>query len=185
MNTKFCHKCSSLLPIESFGKNRSRKDGLNCDCKSCRRAYENAYRAKNGGDRGGYKARMEKATPEERVAIRAKNAERQRAMVARNPEYAKAQRENKKRLYRNRRKRDPELRAKDQERVRQSKLKNPDRVAARSKVAYAVRTGRLTRQPCEICGNSRSHGHHEDYSKPLEVKWLCATHHGLHHARSI
>ena len=25
------------------------------------------------------------------------------------------------------------------------------------------------------------HGHHEDYSQPLEVVWLCAPCHGLRH----
>lgn len=42
----------------------------------------------------------------------------------------------------------------------------------------ALRQGELTRKPCEVCGNPKTHGHHEDYSKPLEVRWLCETHHG-------
>jgi hypothetical protein len=41
----------------------------------------------------------------------------------------------------------------------------------------AVRDGRLRRQPCEVCGAEKSQAHHDDYSKPLEVRWLCSRHH--------
>ena len=32
-------------------------------------------------------------------------------------------------------------------------------------------------QPCEVCGQLETERHHEDYSKPLEIKWLCSRHH--------
>lgn len=48
---------------------------------------------------------------------------------------------------------------------------------AREKVRYAIRKGTLKREPCEVCGVEESEGHHTDYSKPLEVKWLCKKHH--------
>jgi len=35
----------------------------------------------------------------------------------------------------------------------------------------------LTRQPCEVCGDPNTYMHHDDYSKPLEVRWLCPKHH--------
>lgn len=59
---------------------------------------------------------------------------------------------------------------------------NPDKRKAHITVGNAVRDGRLLRQACEICGAKQVHAHHEDYSKPLEVKWLCSTHHAEHHA---
>jgi len=40
-----------------------------------------------------------------------------------------------------------------------------------------VRSGRIKRQPCTICGEIKSQSHHEDYSKPFEVIWLCHKHH--------
>jgi hypothetical protein len=54
---------------------------------------------------------------------------------------------------------------------------NPEKVRAHSRVAHAVRRGDLVRQPCEECGSTETHAHHDDYSKPLEVRWLCAVHH--------
>lgn len=48
-------------------------------------------------------------------------------------------------------------------------------------LANAIRSGLIARKPCQICGNPKSEGHHEDYSKPLDVMWLCRKHHGEHH----
>ena len=56
------------------------------------------------------------------------------------------------------------------------------RVIAHSKVAYALHVGRITRGACEDCGStSEIHGHHEDYSLPLNVVWLCRYCHGRRH----
>jgi hypothetical protein len=56
--------------------------------------------------------------------------------------------------------------------------KHPEKMRAKDKVKYAVRIGRLVRQPCEVCGSTTNvHAHHDDYSKPLDVRWLCYEHH--------
>lgn len=55
--------------------------------------------------------------------------------------------------------------------------KLPNKERARRILRYAVQKGEIERQPCEDCGKEKTHGHHVDYSKPLEVKWLCITHH--------
>lgn len=55
----------------------------------------------------------------------------------------------------------------------------PDKAHAHTTTGNAVRDGKLVRKPCEICGKEKSEAHHEDYSKPLEVIWLCKQHHGL------
>lgn len=52
-----------------------------------------------------------------------------------------------------------------------------EKALARAKLRYAVATGEVARQPCEICGATKTEGHHADYSKPLEVRWLCKEHH--------
>jgi hypothetical protein len=47
----------------------------------------------------------------------------------------------------------------------------------------AVRDGRLFKQPYVVCGaTEKLHAHHRDYSKPLEVTWLCAQCHTRIHA---
>lgn len=40
-------------------------------------------------------------------------------------------------------------------------------------VSYAIKLGKIEKRPCEICGNSNSQAHHDNYNKPLEVRWLC------------
>jgi hypothetical protein len=56
---------------------------------------------------------------------------------------------------------------------------------AHNAVENAIRRGKIVPQPCEICGSFKQmkdgrrdvQAHHDDYSKPLEVRWLCQIHH--------
>ena len=58
------------------------------------------------------------------------------------------------------------------------RLLHPDKAKAWQAVSYAVRNGHLKRQPCEVCGTTEKvQAHHDDYSKPLDVRWLCFKHH--------
>lgn len=52
---------------------------------------------------------------------------------------------------------------------------------ARAAVQSAIRRGLLMRGPCEVCGSLQVQAHHDDYSKRLEVRWLCPRHHADHH----
>jgi hypothetical protein len=54
---------------------------------------------------------------------------------------------------------------------------NPQRAKVKDAVKYALKTGKLTRLPCFVCGELKSQGHHPDYSRPLDVVWLCKPHH--------
>jgi hypothetical protein len=53
----------------------------------------------------------------------------------------------------------------------------PEKIEARRQVHLAIKKGILKRQPCEVCRDPKSEGHHPDHSKPLEVIWLCRQHH--------
>ena len=53
---------------------------------------------------------------------------------------------------------------------------------AHNAVRRAIRSGELNPGPCETCGNeSCNYAHHDDYSKPLSVRWLCPGCHLRHH----
>jgi hypothetical protein len=56
------------------------------------------------------------------------------------------------------------------------------KVEAKNKVWSHVLTGRIKKQPCEVCGEPKADAHHDDYSKPLDVRWLCRKHHAEWHA---
>lgn len=68
------------------------------------------------------------------------------------------------------------------EQAQQWREKNPDAYRAQTAVNNAIRDGKLTRGLCSLCGASKNvHGHHKNYSRPLDVTWLCAKcHHRLH-----
>ncbi len=62
-------------------------------------------------------------------------------------------------------------------------VRNPQAHKAQTALHNAVRDGKIKREPCIFCGTEeRIHGHHCDYSKPLEVTWLCAKCHHRYHA---
>lgn len=61
--------------------------------------------------------------------------------------------------------------------MRKLNAKFPGKAAARQAVSNAVRDGRLKKLPCKVCGEKKVEAHHDDYRKPLDVAWLCMTHH--------
>lgn len=70
-------------------------------------------------------------------------------------------------------------------RPKHSELPEPARkkANARSYLHVYVKRGKVDKLPCEICGSERSEAHHEDYTRPLQVHWLCRDHHlELHEA---
>jgi hypothetical protein len=64
---------------------------------------------------------------------------------------------------------------------------HPDRYTAHNRLHAAVRDGKINKpKNCQECGASGIiHGHHEDYSKPFEVLWLCVPCHGKRHPKYI
>lgn len=71
------------------------------------------------------------------------------------------------------------------DKVREQRCRYPSRIKARNLVYSALKSGRLARLPCEICGSDMSEAHHSDYSRPLDVRWLCKLHHEIVHGRKV
>lgn len=76
-------------------------------------------------------------------------------------------------------------RAKVLEYARARRKRKPGKERARSKLARAVKNGTIIRKPCEVCGDTKSQGHHTDYRKALDVKWLCFRHHREEHGQKV
>jgi len=67
---------------------------------------------------------------------------------------------------------------------RKTSIIHPISRKAHDAVSRAVKTGKLTPIPCEVCGKEPSEAHHyKGYEQEnwLEVKWLCRSHHKLEH----
>lgn len=60
---------------------------------------------------------------------------------------------------------------------------HPNRRKAHEKVKFALRRGKLSKQPCQWpgCTETKVDAHHEDYTQPLKVTWLCRKHHIARH----
>lgn len=58
---------------------------------------------------------------------------------------------------------------------------NKVKTKAHDMIKEALRKGEMTKSICVVCGDKDTHGHHPDYSKPLEVVWLCQRHHRDYH----
>lgn len=61
--------------------------------------------------------------------------------------------------------------------------KFPTKYKAHNMVNNAIRDGKLFSEPCELCGE-KAHAHHDDYAKPLNVRWLCPDHHKQWHCEN-
>ncbi len=171
---KKCCKCLIEKNYENFYKDTKKKDGFGYECKDCRKKR---YKKEN--------------TPENKEKNRLKCLKHYEENKEYYKDYQKEYYE-KNRIYfvektrlwlkENKEKRLKWVRSWKQKQRELDKAKllvNADykkrQMSAHSKVLHAVRKGKLIKpKKCEICNEIKSlQGHHEDYSKPLEVKWVC------------
>ena len=59
-----------------------------------------------------------------------------------------------------------------------------DKAKARCYLNVALKRGKVARLPCAVCGEAKVQAHHKDYSKPLDVQWLCGFHHRELHSQA-
>lgn len=154
-----CWKCKTEKPFDEFGKRTKDKDGIDKICKICRRERDRDFELRNREKRVARHALW-------RDENRDKINERNRAKYAENPqEYLEEQR-----FYR------PRYQEKIEEYARNYKKNNREKCNAREKLRYHLSHGKITKpNSCSLCGKSgvKIDAHHADYSKPLEVVWLC------------
>lgn len=159
--SKTCTKCGSTKPLDFFYRHEGMADGYRNECKVCSSVYRRDLRTNN----------PERIVQHRRVC-RAYHKENKTK-----PEWMQARRDRQRVLYKSHRRPDPE-----------SHKRRKMRGRAHSRVKRAVGSGRLVpSDACERCGHdfsaSRREGHHADYSKPLEVEWLCQDCHAEHHRK--
>ena len=84
--TKQCSKCRETKPVEGFGQDRSRKDGLCYSCKECKNAANTTWRTANLDKARTIEAAWRAANRDRAkaasVAWRAANPDRQKARLA-------------------------------------------------------------------------------------------------------
>lgn len=172
---KRCAKCLNVYPLSDFHSHPRNKDGRQSYCKHCSNAVVRESKKKN----------LEKVRSQQRQYATSHKQEigcyRQE-----NASQINAQRKQ----YRLDHKAETaayKLKVKDKYKAHRAKvtrewrLKYPERARAHAIVGRAVRSGKLTKaNECARCGAiGRLEAHHEDYSKPLNVIWLCRTCHAI------
>ena len=68
--------------------------------------------------------------------------------------------------------------------AREYRARYPEKIMAQNRLNYAIRKGRIKRQPCEICGETEKvHAHHISYEPKdwYNVRWLCGVCHEIEH----
>ncbi len=143
---KTCKTCNTTKPYSDFYKHSQMTDGYLNTCKECKRKQQQEIRNNNLEYYQNYD----------------RNRPNKEERNEKNKQYLKT--ENGKLSH-----------AKS---IKRSKEKYPLKYKAKTAVGNAVRDGKLIKPTtCESCGaitlSKRLEGHHCDYSKPLEVMWLC------------
>jgi hypothetical protein len=97
-------------------------------------------------------------------------------------EWRRANRERHNEYNRKKRAREP---GRKREERRRERREQPEKYSARQAVRWALKTGRLVRpDSCEECGKDCTpHAHHPDYSRKLDVCWLCPLCHKAEHRK--
>lgn len=170
-----CRKCNIEKDDSQFGKLKCSKDGINprcrqCCCDSVKRSNKSPEAIAN---KKIYVANWQKENREKRL-------QQSREWYERNLDRAREMSLESTRKYLS----TENGRKKAKERANKWDKSNPEKRRVHDRTMYAVETGKLIRpEKCSSCDKECvPHAHHEDYSKPYDVIWLCSyCHFKLHH----
>lgn len=192
-----CYICNTEKEETEFHKDRTQSGGISYDCKRCKSEIRKAKRLQNPEK---YREQCRKSAKKNYQTIRKsqkkyriENNEKINIRRRELREPRKAELNLRESLRRKRhRENDTELAKKERQQVRNYYQKNKEKLIPQRKahqlVMFAVRLGLLKRpDKCEVCSSDiRVEGHHDDYTKPLEVRWLCKVcHHQADKERRI
>ncbi len=156
---KICGNCGDAKPLTEYYRDKSSSDGYASQCKECKRAYRREHYQKN-----------RERTLRVNKLYRDKNKEKIAYMDAAYRERNKEAIKLKKQLYYQT----------EQGRAARARAiaKNKLRYKVAKQLNQAVKYGKIKKPSnCSACGRAADsrhlHGHHEDYSKPYDVIWLC------------
>ena len=151
---KTCFKCGAGKPLTEFYKHNGMADGHLNKCKECAKSDVRKRRNDNIEEYRAKDRKRHRDNPERREYNNARSKSWRKNNPLRHAELTNAWRK-----------------------------RNPEKRSAHRKVERAIKSGRLVRGLCEICGSHNVHAHHDDYSKPLDVRWLCPKHHIAEHMK--
>ena len=152
---KVCKKCGIEKPIEDFYIHNQMRDGYLSFCKDCVKDRVSNHRQENL----------------ERIRKYDRNRPNAKERIKKEYEAIKNNKERYKRYLENKNKWGKE---------------NREKRNAHSRVQRAIENGLLIKpSTCQICGKCECEiqGHHHDYSKPLDVVWVCTECHGKLHKK--
>lgn len=153
MDVKICFKCKQKKPLKEFYTHPQMADGYLNKCKECNKFDAKEIRAAKLDYYKKYD--RERASLPSRVKKRKEIAERWKI--------------------------DPELKKRRSALNKEWKERNKLKRAAHVLTSNAIATKKLNKTPCEVCGVKKVEAYHDDYTKPLDVRWLCRKHHMQHH----
>lgn len=71
------------------------------------------------------------------------------------------------------------------DRIAYDRARDKKKTLARGIIRQLIYFGRLSRGSCSCCGRPDAEAHHEDYSKPRVIVWLCRQHHADVHSGKL
>lgn len=184
---RVCTKCRETKQVRDFHRDSGARDGLRGHCRDCINA---AIRERKKRDPEKERARARAryaANPRKHLD---KSMEVRLRKLAGDTSRRNATRQDKlpepptQETRERRRKKNRDYKAEYQAAklfCREYREKFPLVYAAHNKVEYRLRKGALVRECCEVCGETKTEAHHDDYLQPLRVRWLCVAHHAEWH----
>jgi len=159
---KRCTRCGVEKPLTEYHLKKGRVDGHRSECKQCRYKHDAEHSVELAAARRRYyRENRERMLKQQSTYIRSEKGKAVRRKAGRKYSASAGGRARK--------------------RAWLSKEEVKRKIWVRHLVQLAIKQGKLVPQGCSVCG-VKAEAHHEDYERPLDVRWLCKSHHLEYHA---